>query len=128
MTTRKLADVIAGPPVRSTSQGGLVLMHCVVTMGSSVIGSQVTDTPGLSVARAGAGDFDVTFPACAKVWGVSIMVDNVGTPADVVPQLRSVNATAGTMSFDTLAAATGTDPADTTKIFVTIHAAALSVD
>ena len=121
--TAKAADIPAHP-ARSAYRG-VVSLYCKVTFGATSV-STVAASKGVDFSRDGAGAYTLTFPACPDAF-IFATHDTRGTPADLVPQLDTVNATSGTADLNLLAAATPTDPATGDILFIRIDCVTGSV-
>jgi hypothetical protein len=105
-------------PIAGHLEKGVSIISKVVTFGVASISSQVGK--GLSVARNGAGDYTITLE---DVWpsllGATVTFE-AGTAVDLVPQLNNVALSSKTIGVKLLAAAVATEPATTTKLYITL--------
>lgn len=93
-----------------------------ITGGAGAVAS-TSYFPGGTFTRNGAGDYFLTLTdTFNKLVSASILYNVNGAAADLVPQMYSETvATTKIVKFRMLAAAVATDPADTSKIYVTLR-------
>jgi len=106
-------------PLAGALEPKVVVLSKVVTFGSASISSQTGK--GLSVARSSAGVYTITLEdKYNSLIGGQCMFE-ASSAVDLVPQLNSVDVSgAGTIGLKLLAAATATEPASGTKLYITL--------
>ncbi len=107
------------------SAGSLSIVQIVADIAgaSGAVTLDVDDSsPEVTIARATTGQYTITFPGCqtvAVVGAHTLLAEAVGSAI----YFESLSASAGTGAFETAvntAAATAADPADGSRLFITL--------